>query len=108
MLFEDAFLQQDAAALADLFDDGAVLMHAGGAPAHGRTQVGEAIADLWGRERTYVARPRHVLQSRDLALVIADDGIHVLRRGGDGAWRSAISFLDLGVARSPDHPSLKP
>jgi len=49
----------------------------------------------WDRQFTYVARTRHVLQVRDTALVVADAGIHVLRRGGDGAWRATISLLDL-------------
>jgi hypothetical protein len=35
-----------------------------------------------------------VLQSRDTALVVADAGLHVVRRGSDGAWRAAISLLD--------------
>ena len=54
-----------------------------------------ALAELWDRDRTYVARTRQVLQARDTALVVADTGIHVLHRGGDGTWRATISLLDL-------------
>ena len=94
-LIEDAFLQRDRAALDDLFDDGAVIMDAGGVPAHGRQAIGRALAESWDRQRTYIAGPRQVLQARDTALVISDAGLHVLRRGADGAWRAAISLLDL-------------
>jgi ketosteroid isomerase-like protein len=94
-LIEDAFIQRDLAVLDDVFDHGAVLMDAGGMPAHGREAIGHALADLWDRGCTYVARPRRVLQARNTALVVADAGIHVLRRGGDGAWRAAILLLDV-------------
>jgi hypothetical protein len=93
MLIEDAFLQRDRSVLDGLFDDGAFLTDGDGTSARGREAVGCALADLWDRDRTYVARPRHVLQARDMALLIADAGIHVLRRGEDGTWRAAISLL---------------
>jgi hypothetical protein len=38
------------------------------------------------------------VQARDLALVVADRGINVARRGSDGAWRYAIAFLSLDDA----------
>ena len=93
-LLEDAFVERDRLLLDDLFDDGAVLVDAGGVPAHGREAIGRALAELWGRDRTYVACPRHVLQARDTALIVADAGIHVLRRGADGAWRATLSLLE--------------
>lgn len=77
-----------------LFDDGAV-MEAGGLEARGCEAIGHALAELWARDCTYVARPRHVLQTRDMALLVSDAGIHVLLRGSDGAWRATISLLDL-------------
>jgi hypothetical protein len=92
-LIEDAFLQRDRAALDDLFADSAVLMNGGGVPVHGRDAIGRALTESW--DRPYVARTRQVLQVRDIALVVADAGIHVLRRGADGAWRASISLLDL-------------
>jgi ketosteroid isomerase-like protein len=94
-LIEDAFLQHDRAALGELFADGAVLMDCGGVPAHGRDAIGHAVSELWDHRRTYVARTLQVLQADDTALVVSQAGIHVLRRGGDGAWRIAISMLDL-------------
>jgi hypothetical protein len=96
-LFEDAFVLRDRTVLGDLFDEGAVLREAGGTEARGGEAIGLALADLWAHDRTYIARARQVLQTRDTALVIADAGIHVLRRCGDGAWRSTISLLDLNT-----------
>lgn len=94
-LLEDAFVLRDRAGFGELFDDGAVLLEARGVEARGGEAIGRALARLWALNRTYVSRPRRVLQSRDMALLVADGGIHVLRRGGDGAWRAAISLLDL-------------
>lgn len=85
-----------------LFADGAVLMQAGGLEARGGEAIGRALAELWARDCTYVARPRRVLQARDMALIVADAGIHVLRRDGDGAWRAAISLLDLDPSTKPE------
>jgi hypothetical protein len=96
-LLEDAFVLRDRTALDALFDDGAVLLESGGAEARGGPAIGRALAERWGRDRTYVARARQVLQARDLALVVADAGIHVVHRGRDGAWRAAISLLDPGT-----------
>lgn len=92
-LFEDAFVLRDRAAFDELFDDGAVLVDAGVLEARGGEAIGHALAELWARDRRYVSSPRRVLQARDTALVIADAGVHVLRRGGDRSWRVAISLL---------------
>ena len=69
-------------------------MNVDGVPADGREAIGRTLTESWGG-CTYVARTRHVLQVRDTALVVADAGVHVLHRGGDGAWRASISLLDL-------------
>lgn len=92
-LLEDAFVVRDGAALADLFEDGAVLAGGGGPPARGGEAIARLAAALWAGDRTYVAAPRRVLQARDVALVLADRGVNVARRGSDGAWRYAIAFL---------------
>ena len=94
-LLEDAFVLRDRAVSGAVFDDCAVLVEAGGVEARGSEAIGRALVALWARDRIYVSRPRRVLQTRDMALVVADAGIHVLRRGRDGAWRAAISLLDL-------------
>lgn len=93
-LLEDAFVMRDRAAFGALFDDGAVLMKEG-LQARGGAAISRALAGLWASDWTYVAHPRRVLQARDTALIVANPGLHVLRRGSDKAWRAAISLLDL-------------
>jgi Domain of unknown function (DUF4440) len=95
-LLEDAFVLRDGAALAPLFEPGAVLA-AGDGPweTRGRAAIARVAAALWAGGRTYVAAPGRVLQARDTALVVGRWGVHVVRRGGDGAWRYAISLLCL-------------
>lgn len=101
-LLEDAFLMRDQSASRTLFDDGAVLGESGGLEAHGGEAIGRALTELWARDRAYVARTMRVLRTRDTALVIADAGIHVVRRGRDGTWRAAISLLDLHTSTGPE------
>jgi hypothetical protein len=101
-LLEDAFLLHDRAALDVLFDVGAVLIEGGGLEARGGEAISDALAQLWSRDRTYVAHPKRVLQSHDTALVVAEAGIHVLRRGSDRAWRAAISLLNLDPSTRPE------
>jgi ketosteroid isomerase-like protein len=98
-LFEDAFVVRDSSALAELFEDGAVLV-AGSGPeqARGGEEIARFATAMWERDLTYLADPRRVLQARDTALVVADLGINVLRRGSDGTWRYAISLLDIDDA----------
>lgn len=71
-LFEDALVIGDGRDLRALFEEGGVLD---------------------GDPRTYVGGARRVLQARDTALLTTATAIHVARRGGDGAWRLAISLL---------------
>lgn len=95
-LFEDAFVIRDREALAQLFENGAVLV-AGDGPqeARGAEEIARSAAAMWERGRQYLADPRRVLQARDTALVVAEQGINVVRRGSDGCWRYAISLLSL-------------
>jgi hypothetical protein len=93
-LLEDACLLRDEAALAGLFEDGAVLAAGGDAPqARGGETIARLATALWDSERRYVASPQRVLQARTTALVVAERAINVLRRGDDGRWRYAISLL---------------
>ena len=109
-LLEDAFVTRDPAAVAGLFERGAVLVAGDGRPggregpaARGPAAIARLAAALWARDRTYVADPRRVLQARDTALVVAGRGsLTVVRRGSDGAWRYAIALLSLAAA--PDDP----
>ncbi|MGH2841825.1 MAG: DUF4440 domain-containing protein [Solirubrobacteraceae bacterium] len=93
-LFEDAFVVRDREAIAELFEEGAVLV-GGDAPreARGGPQIARLASEIWARDLTYLADPRRVLQARDTALVVAPHGINVVRRGADGTWRYAISLL---------------
>ncbi len=96
-LFEDAFVVRDTRALGELFEEGAVLVTADGRPAaRGTREITRTAAAMWERDRTYLADPARVLQSRDTALVVAGGAINVMRRGSDGAWRYAIAFLCRG------------
>jgi hypothetical protein len=95
MLLEDAFVTRDREALTELFEDGAVLAADDVREARGEGELARTATALWDHDRTYVADPRKVLQARDTALVVADRGISVARRGSDGAWRYAIAVLSL-------------
>jgi hypothetical protein len=94
MLFEDAFVIRDGNALAGLFEDGAVLGAVRG-EARGGEQIGRLAAAMWEREYSYVGDPQRVVQARDTALVVARQGINVVRRRSDGNWLYAISLLDV-------------
>jgi ketosteroid isomerase-like protein len=93
-LFEDAFVIRDSDALAELFEEGAVLVACSGSTEARGEQIARSAAAMWEGDYIYVAEPQRVLQARDTALVVAERGINVVRRGGDHRWRYAISFLD--------------
>jgi hypothetical protein len=94
-LFEDAFVTRDREALAQLFEEGALLVARGGAPARGGDEIARFASAMWELDRTYVADPQRILQARDTALVVARQGTNVARRGSDGGWRYAIALLSL-------------
>jgi hypothetical protein len=93
-LLEDAFVTRDREALAELFEDGAVLVNGRVCEARGGEAIGRLAAVMWDREYAYLADPRRVLQARDTALVLAERGISVVRRRDGGGWRYAISLLE--------------
>jgi quercetin dioxygenase-like cupin family protein/ketosteroid isomerase-like protein len=93
-LFEDAFVIRDRGALAELFEEGAVLVPDDGEQeARGGDEIALFAAAMWDNDHTYVADPRRVLQARDTALVVAGRSINVMHRGSSGEWRYAISLL---------------
>ncbi len=94
-LFEDALVLRDGGALADLFEEGAVLVAGDEQPARGGEEIARWATALWAGDRTYVADPRRVVQARELALVVEEQAINVVRRGSDGAWRYAIVLLSV-------------
>jgi mannose-6-phosphate isomerase-like protein (cupin superfamily) len=98
MLLEDAQVLRDHDALAALFGAGATLADGTGQPARGGDAITcLALATRQG-ERTYVAHPRRVVQAGDVALVVGERGVNVVRRERDGGWRHAIVQL-----RAEDH-----
>jgi hypothetical protein len=93
-LFEDAFVIRDREALAELFEDGALLVAGGGSrEARGGDEIARLASDIWGRNGTYLADPRQILQARNTALIVAKRSINVVHRRSDGAWRYAIALL---------------
>ena len=92
-LFEDALVIGDSKALAELFEEGAVLVGADERPARGGEEIARLALATWQAKRIYVADPWRVMQARDIALVVDDQGINVARRGGDGAWRYSIVLV---------------
>jgi hypothetical protein len=102
-LLEDAFVIQDGEALIELFENGAVLVGGDVQEARGEEEIARFAAALWDRDHTYVADPHRILQARDIALVVADGGINVARRGSDGGWRYVVALLCLDrIARRGD------
>jgi hypothetical protein len=97
-LFEDAFLVRDGAAVAALFEDGAVL-GADPGEARGGAQIARLAAAMWERDFSYLAVTERVVQARDTALVVARRGVNVVRRRADGRWLYAIALLDANESK---------
>lgn len=93
-LCEDALVMRDGQALAELFEEGAILVAGNGLPARGGEEIARLALATWDDDRVYVANPCHVMQARDIALLVAEQRINVVHRDRDGAWRFAIVFLD--------------
>jgi hypothetical protein len=98
-LLEDAFVIRDYGALAELFDESAV-MAAGKAAieARGRREISRCAAALWERDCIYVAAPQRILQAHDTGLVVSEGSVNVMRRAPDRSWRFAISLLQFNQA----------
>jgi hypothetical protein len=90
VLLEDALLLRDQRLLAALFEDGAVLVAEGERSARGGKAMARLALATWQGSHSYVAKPQCVIQARDLALVIAEQGLNVMRRSSDGIWHYAI------------------
>jgi hypothetical protein len=93
-LLEDAFVLRNGEAIAELFEDGAVLVADDGTrEAHGQEEIARLAGQMWQRNGTYLAEPRRVVQAGNTALIMTKHGANVVRRGTDGAWRYAIALL---------------
>jgi hypothetical protein len=100
-LLEDAFVVRDRDAVAELFEDRAVLVR-DRREARGCDEIARWAREMWAHGRTYLAEPRRVLQARDTGLVLTPHGINVVRRGSDGAWRYAIALLSRDEATTEE------
>lgn len=89
LLFEDTLMIRDQTALTGLFEDGAVLSVCNGPPAHGGEEIAGLALAIWNGSRSYVASPGQIVQGRDIALTVAGQNIHVMRRSNTG-WRYVI------------------
>ena len=93
-LFEDAFVLRDQRALAELFDDAAILVSPDTPlEARGSNQIARLASMMWRRNQLYVAAPRRLLQAHEITLIVADGAINVARQSSDGNWRYAIALL---------------
>jgi hypothetical protein len=90
-LLEDAVLLGDEAAVASLFDDGAVLVTSAGL-------IGPARALTEFAGRGYIASTRTVRVRRDAAVVVGDYAVNVSFRGPDGAWRLVAAIVRPGTS----------
>lgn len=90
MLFEDALVMRDGAALGDLFDQEALLVTGGKDSASGARKIARLALATWHDDYPYLANPLSVSQAGDLALVVAERSVNVARRELDGSWRYAI------------------
>lgn len=94
-LLEDAFVIRDPGALVALFEPHAVLSADGAREARGPGEIGLFAGALWARGHVLLAQPRRVLQAGDTALILAHGATSVVRRDRTGAWRYAISLLEV-------------
>lgn len=92
-LLEDAVVLGDGRAAARLFERDGVLIGGGAAAeARGRAAIAAVAGALWASGPGYLADPRCVARSRDIALVLGPAAVNVVRRGRDGSWRFVISL----------------
>src|SRR5215218_5822564 len=89
-LFEDALLVRDHKVLTALFESGATLVMSSDEPVRGGEAIARAALATRDGIGAYVANPRRVLLARNSALVVTGQGVNVMQRGNDGAWRYAI------------------
>jgi mannose-6-phosphate isomerase-like protein (cupin superfamily) len=89
-LFEDALLLRDHQVLTTLFEAGATLVMGSEQPIRDGEAIARAVLAARNGIGAYIADPRRVLLARTSALVVSDQGVNVMHRGDDGAWRYAI------------------
>ncbi len=94
-LLEDSLVLENREALAQLFEEGALMaVGTGHREVRGAEGISRVADGIWTQENTYLAGLGRVMQARDLALVVTSCGVNLLRRGADGFWRYAILFVE--------------
>lgn len=96
-LLEDSLVLRDPEALSLLFDESAVFVANDVSSSHGSQSVAQTAMAVWEGDHNYVASPKQIVLSRDIALIVVEGGINVARRGSDGAWRYAIVVQSIDV-----------
>lgn len=93
-LLEDALILGDRTALQWLYEPGSVVLFGSGqAGAGGVEDIAAAMLQLADDTGAYLAQPRRIIQSRDLALLVGRGVINVARRGRGKTWRFALCLL---------------
>jgi hypothetical protein len=96
-LMEDALLLRDGRALAQLFEvRGLFVSDYGQSQARGHDEIAQSIYSTPHLAEGYTAEPRNIFHARDLALLVGDDVINVVRRGRDRLWKVVISVRYTG------------
>src|SRR5215207_9694526 len=93
-LLEDAFVLRSGEAMAELFENCAVLVADGTREVHGQEEIVRLARQMWQRNRSYLAEPRRIVQAGNTALIMTQHGANVVRRGTDGVEicdRSVVS-----------------
>lgn len=94
-LLEDTLVLENREALAQLFEAGALMaVEDGHRDVRGADEIAQFASGIWTQDHTYLADPRRVMQTRDLALVITSGGVNVARRGSDGSWRYVFLLVE--------------
>ncbi|MGH2548710.1 MAG: hypothetical protein ACRDHN_04940 [Thermomicrobiales bacterium] len=89
-LHEDALVMGDSRILVRLYEERAVLVTDSGTTAIGVAECAELALASWQRHHPYVADPLSITQARDLALIVSNDCISVVRRNSQGVWKYAV------------------
>lgn len=89
-LLEDGLVMREREAVIALFDERAVLIVDPSPPARGHAEIGRLALAAWGDDRPYLAGPQRIVQAREIALIVTENGMNVARRRGDGTWSYTI------------------
>lgn len=105
-LFQDAFAARDAAGIAALCEDHAVLVAPGGHELRGSRAIAGLAEEFWKDDLAYVSEVTRVTEAGEVALVVfrwstsrpdgtvADQGtgVDIIRRQPDGTWKYLIGL----------------